>query len=324
MARLIALHGDAYLCRSRYGEIVEDLKTQDVLRLTGRDQPEEAIEAGRMLGLMDPARVVRIDGAMTAQTGQRRNARRVETGWTKAIATMAGLPETTTYIWVDSEIPKSDPTLKQIADHGEVESLEPPKGPALRDWVKRETETHGGSIDNAACGELISRAGDDLWRLSRECEKIALYCDGREAGRADIAALVEENLSDTIFAAVDAIFSGDVRKCARIAEGIVDAGQTPFYVLTMFHREARLIETARQVVTENGSPADMLTALGTRSEFVARKARERARALGRAGVTEWYDTLLQADRAIKTGALEAEEAMYWAIGALGAGTQKRR
>lgn len=318
MATLIALHGDAYLCRRRYDELLAQLGQPEVITIAGNGAttPDAATEEGRILAFMEPHRVVRIEGAMASPSGGKRSTAKKNSAWASAIETLASMPESTWYIWLDEPVPKSDPTLKEIAKHGTVETHEAPKGQALQRWIKEQVAERGSAANDAACSAMAERAGDDLWRLAQECEKVALWSDDRVATASDVALLVEGNTAESVFNAVDAIFDGNPARCARTVEDLLDSGQNAYYVLTMLQREARLMSTTRQMDDEGRDADEILHALQTRSEFVLRKTRQHARQLGRAGIDAWYEDLLAADRAIKTSAMTAEQAVYWVIGAL--------
>ena len=322
MARLISLHGDPYLCRGHYTELIAELGTAEITRVSQGDGPERAVEEGMMLAFMEPHRVIRIDGAMTPEQGGRRASSKKGNRWAESVAEMAGMPETTVYIWMDEAVPKSDPTLKEITKFGEVRALDKPKGQALRHWIKDEVKQRGGRAGDDACAALVERCEDDLWQLSHECEKLALYCGDTTATATDVGNLVDENAAASVFGVVDGLFQGQPAKAARIAETLMDRGQSPFYVLSMMQREARLMATTARMDANSASSTEVMEALGTRSEFVLRKSREHARQVGEQGMAQWYDILVQADHAIKTGALEDNQAVYWAIGAL-SGVGKR-
>ena len=318
MAELISLHGDGYLCNRRYRQLVEQAGTRDVLTMGGQEDPAQAMEAGRMMAFMEPRRIIRIDGAMTPPEGTKRATSKRASQWAQNIGAMADMPDTTMYVWLDGPVPKSDATQKEILKHGTVESLPAPEKADLGRWISSEIESNGGEAEERACRELAERCGNDLWRLSQECAKVALYAGDRRADASDVALLVEPNTSETIFNAVDVLCDGRPGRCAETIEGLLDQGQRPYYVLTMLQREARNMLTVQAMDQEKAATGDILRALGTKSDFVLRKTRDHLRQAGRGGADRWYEALSDADMAIKTGALDEEEAIYWLIGRLAA------
>lgn len=307
MATIRLLHGDSFLVHEKCRLILQQLDVEVARTLGPNDSAARAVEEGHNLPFMEEYNLIRLDGVLKSGREGGRDNRTEE--WAKAIPAMAALPPSTMYVWTEQKLPRNSRVARLARQHGEVEELNAPTGRNLREWARARATEKGGELSAEGADALVTRAKEHLWRISHEVDKLTLWSDGELIQRRQVEMLAEERSEETVFKAIDDLFQGRADRAARAFEGIVDGGQSPFYILTMLQREGRMLAMAESLTKEGARQADMMAALGTTSEYALRKTLEHLDRLDDRGVEGWYDALQRADTLIKNGSLNGRQAV---------------
>jgi DNA polymerase-3 subunit delta len=178
---------------------------------------EDVVAAANALGLFAG------DGRLIVVTG-------VET-WkaddAKAIAAYLKAPApSTTLALVGGELKKDAPLTKAVAGTGEVLIWDVAKK-SLQTWVAEQFKLNGGSAEPEACRALIELAGDDLYELTTEVEKLVVWSGGARLTTEDVHALVAPRAEATSFALTDAWGARDVAAVLGAAEALLERTGDP-------------------------------------------------------------------------------------------------
>jgi DNA polymerase-3 subunit delta len=114
-------------------------------------------------------------------------------------------PPSTILVLVDGKIAKSNPLLRKLAKTSKVQEFPALKRDRLQQWVQDRVAAHAGSISPRAVRQLTETAGEDLWVLANEIEKLSLYAKGRQIEEEDVRRVTSSAREASIFAMVDAI-----------------------------------------------------------------------------------------------------------------------
>jgi DNA polymerase-3 subunit delta len=93
---------------------------------------------------------------------------------------------------------------------------------------------------------LAAVTAADGMRIETEAEKLALYCAGRAATAADIAALVPDAEESTVFELVDALARRDRRRALDLLDLLVRAGEYLPLALMFLEGVFRMALAARE------------------------------------------------------------------------------
>ena len=104
----------------------------------------------------------------------------------------------------------------------------------------------GLKLDADALDLLVEALAADVTRLAVEIEKLALYAGGRQVGVEDIAALVPEARSSTIFALVNALGRRDRARALEILDTLTRAGEYLPLALAFLSTQFRCALVARE------------------------------------------------------------------------------
>jgi DNA polymerase-3 subunit delta len=121
--------------------------------------------------------------------------------------------------------------------------------------ARREAESlaagAGLRFDTDALELLVEALAGDAMRLSVEIEKLALYVGGRTVGAEDIAALVPDARSSTIFALVNALGRRDRARALAILDTLTRTGEYLPLALAFLSTQFRLALVAREAGLKN-------------------------------------------------------------------------
>ncbi len=199
-----------------------------------------------------------------------------------------------------------------------VELMAPLSGAQLNMWVSVKVKDIGGSITPQAVSALARLIGGNLWIMSNEIAKLALYAKDRRIEEKDVYDLVANARETTIFALIDAIFDGRFEAAQGTMRQLFQAGEAPAQVLFMIVRQMGLIVRLKDMKAQGKPKNEMQSRLGLMQEFVWTKTQGQADRFSMARVKEIYRKLLETDLAIKTGKYDGETALYILVAELAA------
>lgn len=228
--------------------------------------------------------------------------------WDPFPGMVAALPDTSLLILYDGPIKGPNPMLKAMQPYAtETHVLSAPNDGQIARWVQDKVAEEGASIAPEAVRSLAMNANGDLWYVSSELEKLLMYAAGGTITGEMASAMVTGMPTTTIFALVDAIVEGRQAVARHHLDTLYHEGIATGYVLTMIHRQLRLMAMAKD---RTGGPSE-----GGKSElaglhpFAQDKARKQASRFSLPGVHHAMEAVIAADRSIKTGMSDERAAL---------------
>jgi DNA polymerase-3 subunit delta len=229
---------------------------------------------------------------------------------------LTSIPEGTVLVLVDGKIKSGNPLLKQLSPRAEVRSFPLLKDERLRQWIRQGVAEQGATISPEAVDLLAKLVGGNLWVMSSEINKLALFASGRRIEAEDIKAVVSSAQETSVFAMVDAILDSKAGVAEQLLEQLLERGASTAYLLVMLSRQVRLIVQAGALRRQRRADVEIQDRLGLASEFALRKTLDQAQRYPLGRLREVYDKLLEADLAIKTGKYEGGLALNLLIAEL--------
>ncbi len=225
-------------------------------------------------------------------------------------------------------VPVAADLRRAIDSAGQIVQLNAPREGALPGWVAAEMEAQGRVMQRDAAAMLCQNVGNDLDRLMREIEKLAVYVGERHEVTIDDVQAVSVRMTEAdIFELMDAIGRKDARAALTMLDGVLPEGSErgefiPF--VGMIARQLRLIWQARFLrqckVPLNGIqdlPEEIAEKLPQRHNFVdatsgrkgwlAEKFTKQAAMFSDGQLARAIDRLCRADQALKGGGGRLDE-----------------
>lgn len=220
-----------------------------------------------------------------------------------------------------------NPLLKELSSITKVKSFPLLKGADLTRWIGNRVAEAGGSISPGALSLLARFVGNDLWTLSGEVDKLALYAAGRRIEEADVKETVNSAQEANIFSMVDAALESRAGAAQQLLQQSFKDGSAPAQILAMLARQMRIIFLVKDMRARGVGRGEIQNKLGLNQEFVLNKAWAQADKYSPARIREAYHKLLEADLAIKTGGYDdpqiALNIFVAELGQSGAATKNR-
>ncbi len=246
----------------------------------------------------------------------------LEGEWAGIGERLAGVPESTALIFVDSSVGRGNPMLRELRPHSQVHEFRLPSIREMPGWVRQRADRMGAVIEPSAISALVDAIGNDTRLVDMELQKLALYRSGSRIRRQDVEAMVSYVREANIFAAVDAALEGRAGIALRTAHQLLEAGRPPTYVITMLARQVRFLILAKDL-KGRGFAQDEIGRRLSISGYPLTKTMQQEGRFTAERLTEIHRRLLEADLSIKTGAADEEMALDNLIVSLAATPQRR-
>jgi len=232
---------------------------------------------------------------------------------------LKNIPDFSIVVLIEDELPaasKKESLFMNLCTKADIKLYPLVKDAKLRMWIQKRITDLGGSISPPALETLYQLVGSNLWIMASEIDKLFLYAKGRRIEEPDVRALVGYTQEVSVFALIDAIVDFKVEHAGQTLQQLLDHGAAPAYLLFMLDRQFRMIVRAKDLKTRGQSDGFIQSKLGIASDFALRRTLEQAGRYSSARLLQIYQSLLEADLAMKTGKYDAELALNLLIAEL--------
>lgn len=143
-------------------------------------------------------------------------------------------PDTTFFIIADEKVDKKLKIYKTIDNIGHLAEMKRQNEDDLGKWIVRRAAASDKKITVGAVNELIERTGKDMMSISNELEKLLSYCLDKDAIEVkDVTELVHMQISDNIFAMIDALGNRNQKKALALYYEMLEAKEAPAKILSL-------------------------------------------------------------------------------------------
>lgn len=236
--------------------------------------------------------------------------------WRAFVEYLPHMPSSTVLVLLDGALSAGNRFLRAVQGRAEVQEFRPLQGNALREWLVKRARRLGVSLTPDAVRLLSEAVGNNLWQLASELEKLALYAEGRAIREEDVRALVSATREANVFSLIDAVVAGHREEAFRLLRRLLQEGGTVPHILALLVRQYRHLILARELQEQRIPAPEIGRRLGIASEYALRKVMDQAARYPLPRLEAAYHRLLEADVAMKTGALDEELALELLIGDL--------
>lgn len=177
-------------------------------------------------------------------------------------------------------------------------------------WVKAECSTLGVTIDAETAKQLSEYCLCDMTRIETETHKLAAYAgDGGTITSADVDEMVSRDYEYKIYEMTDYIAKKKFDLALSVIKDMTSKGETPQrLIIAIYNYFRKLLHAA----ISDMSLSEMAKAFGVK-EFAAKKTKEQAAMFKKRALKSAVDALTEADYAIKSGRVDADETLYLTI-----------
>jgi DNA polymerase-3 subunit delta len=183
-------------------------------------------------------------------------------------------------------------------------------------WLAQESQALGKTLTLAAAQRLVEIVGQNLWELTQELEKLALFAgEERTLTPALVAQLASHSRTYSIFALVDALGEAGAHKRLSALDHLLDLGEHPARIVAMLARQLRLLIRLKEYP---GASPELARQLNL-PQAVVKKLSQQAARFSEAALRNHLFRLHQTDLHLKTSAGNPRLWLEWTLLHLGPG-----
>lgn len=219
------------------------------------------------------------------------------------------IPESTVLICWQGEALSKVKEAREL--HGELQKEKYARefpaltGGKLVEWINKTVTDAGGEIENTAAVALASGVGGNMWLLSSLINQLCAFSKGRKIAQSDVAIFVDEKIDDNVFNLVDAVVSGNHKTAFKLLMGQRELGEEDGKLFGLFLWQFRILLQISDILEREGDlTSDEVAKRLKIHPFVARKNFAIAKRYSLSKLENIYNSMLETDRKIKTGAAD--------------------
>ncbi|MDE3839677.1 DNA polymerase III subunit delta [Bacillus methanolicus] len=176
----------------------------------------------------------------------------------------------------------------------------------LKYWIRERAALNGVEIDDDAVDVILSLAGTNLFMLTSEIDKLALYVEDRK--RIDVSIvekLVARSLEQNIFTLVDKVVHRKIDEALKIYYDLLKQNEEPIKILSIISGQFRLIYQVKELA-RRGYGQQQIAGFLKIHPFRVKLAAGQAKLFTDHELSIIIQQLAEADYKMKTGGMDKE------------------
>lgn len=166
----------------------------------------------------------------------------------------SGMPSTTFFIFIESEVDRRSGLYKAVSKAGHIVELSVQDEATLRKWIQSLARKEKKEIASADAAYFINKVGTDMENITRELEKLFCYCmDQTVLTRADIDEVCITHITNRVYDMIRAMTLHDQRRALALYHDLLELKEKPMSILAkismqykdMYHIKALLRQGCR-------------------------------------------------------------------------------
>lgn len=211
------------------------------------------------------------------------------------------IPDTTTIIFVESEVDKRSRMYKAVKQFGYPCEFKRQGLNELKSFVGRSIIRAGKQIKDSTCEYFINAIGNDMFILANETEKLLAYAGERtEITIEDVNTVCSMQIENKIYDMVDAIVSRDKTLAMKRYGDLLALRENPFGMLALIRKNYNRLFTIYELL-ENGSSNGDIAAKVKIPEWSVKKYRGQLRGFTKEKLQEAIAITVDTEQSIKLG-----------------------
>lgn len=218
-------------------------------------------------------------------------------------------PETTFFVFVESEVDKRNRMYKTVADLGYVCEMKSQTEEVLAKWVFKFFSNEGLKITNNDMNYLVGIAGPEMDNLYNESEKLISYCRDRGVvTKEDIDELCSVKVVDRVFDLIQAMSTKNPDEVLKLYGDLLALKEPPLKLLAIIGKQFSQLLAVKKLLENGAGNSEIAQRLGIRPFFVGRYISQ-AKQYTSKQLDEAVQDCVEAEYSIKAGKSEDKYAV---------------
>ncbi len=213
------------------------------------------------------------------------------------------MPDTTYYLFVESEVDKRSKLYKSVQAKGRAVELGVQDEGTLKRWIAGKMRDEKKQISEQSIVYFLGKVGTDMENITKELEKLFCYTLDRETiTREDVDAVCVTQISNHIFDMVNAVTEKKQRRALELYYELLALKEPPMRILFLMTRQYRLLYQVKQF-QQKGYARKEIAAKAGLHPFAVGKYMDQAKLLKNVELLGILEDAADLEERVKTGLL---------------------
>ena len=216
---------------------------------------------------------------------------------------MKEIPETTYFIFVETELDKRGKMFKAVKDKGRIVELARQDEKTLVRWIYGNVKKEGKQIAESTIYYLLSKCGTDMENLQKEMEKLFCYTLNNDViNMEDIDAICTTQITNEIFDMVNAVAEKKQKRALDRYYDLLALIEPAMRILYLLSRQFRLLMEVKEMAGEGYDKKTIASKAGLHPYAVG-KYIEQSRSFSQEELRKILEESVDIEERVKTGRL---------------------
>ncbi len=216
---------------------------------------------------------------------------------------MSSIPESTCFIFVETEIDKRNRFYKEVKKYGRVVEFGTQKEETLIKWILGILKKEGKNVTKETLQAFLVKTGSDMQMIKNELDKLVAYTDGRDViTTEDVEAVCITQTTNKIFEMVNAIAEGNQKKALELYEDLLSLKEPPMRILFLIARQFNQLYQVK-LLGKEGLPSSEIAKQAGIVPFAVKKYQAQAKSFTEEELRTAVEECVASEEAVKTGAM---------------------
>ena len=214
---------------------------------------------------------------------------------------MSTIPESTCFIFVETEIDKRSRLYKEVKKYGRVVEFGTQKEDTLIKWILGMLKKDGKNVTQETLQAFLTKTGSDMQLIKNELDKLVAYTAERNViTTEDVEHVCITQTTNKIFDMVNAIADGQQKKALELYEDLLSLKEPPMRILFLIARQFHQLYQLKQLSKE-GMPGSEIAKLAGIMPFAMKKYQAQAKNFTEEELRAAVEECVASEEAVKTG-----------------------
>ncbi len=213
------------------------------------------------------------------------------------------MPETTSMIFIETEVDKRNKLYKAVQSKGRVVELNRQDETTLLRWVKTQIDHERKEVSDNTVHYLLSKVGTDMEHIQRELEKLFCYTfDKKSIAIEDVDTICTTQITNQIFDMVNAVAERQQKKALQYYYDLLALKEPPMKILFLLARQFKILMEVKSMDQKGYAKKEIAEKVGI-NPFVVGKYQVQAKAFKINELRNIIEDSVETEESVKTGKL---------------------